>query len=146
MTQLSHGAKRAAILTKRGVNTNSHVKNPFNKEGLAMTDVQSLKLDDKASQLLQEFVVRLKSQSPLTNFVLQVQAWPNEREKTHSLVLQVANPLFQFYVEAAGEDLPQVLSTLEQTFSDEVAQRKLQILFKAEGIDSRSPFFTRYFH
>lgn len=111
-----------------------------------MAGIQNLKLDDKVSQLLQDFVGRLKSQSPLTNFVLQVQAWPNDQESTHSLVLQVANPLFQFYVEAAGEDLPQVLSTLEQTFADEVAQRKLQILLKAEGIDSQSPLFTRYLH
>lgn len=102
--------------------------------------------EPKLTQQLQEFVNRLRSRTPQTDILLQVRQWPTDKSEKHQLVLQVINPAFQFDVQADGENLDKVLSSLEESFSTEIGQRKALLLMMAEGIESDSPEHSLYLH
>lgn len=106
----------------------------------------NLNLDSATAQRLQEFVAKLKSQTPQTELLLQVRHWPNKENRDHDFILKAANEAFQFDVEAQGEELDAVLSQLEESFSDEVRQRKALLFMLAEGVDSQSPVYSKYLH
>ncbi|MCB0341751.1 MAG: hypothetical protein H6626_00230 [Pseudobdellovibrionaceae bacterium] len=103
-------------------------------------------IDQAMAKRLEEFVHRLQSRTPQTAILLEVRQWPDKDNSNHKLVLQVKNDAFFFDVQADGEDLTNVLHSLERSFADEIGQRKAVALMLTEDINADSPFYSRYLH
>lgn len=101
-------------------------------------------INEATTAKLQEFISRLQSRIPETDIKLEIKQWPNNENSKHELILQVANPAFNFDLQANGENLEIVLKQLEDNFSDQIGQRKAITFMMLEGIDSDSPVYSSY--